>query len=114
MNNTFKDLAIHFGAWAVFFGWWELTLLFGRIPTIGIFIYLSLDVLKTLVGFFILYLPALMAFGFLFHLLLPSNETFGDPATSLLKILGNIMMVENFMYNIFGGIFQIFDHIHFK
>ena len=98
MNMTLmffnKDVAIHFGAWAVFFGWWELTLLLGRIPTIGIFIYLSLDVLKTLIVFFLLFLPALMAFAFTFHLLLPSNETFGDPFTSLLKILA--MMVGEF------------------
>ena len=57
-----KDLAIHFGAWAVFFGWWELTLLLGRIPTIGILIYLSLDVLKTVIVFFILFLPGCRIF----------------------------------------------------
>ena len=59
-----KDLAIHFGAWAVFFGWWELTLLLGRIPTIGILIYLSLDVLKTVVVFFILFLPGCRTFQY--------------------------------------------------
>ena len=39
-------------------------------------------------------LPALMAFAFTFHLLLPSNETFADPVTALLKVLA--MMVGEF------------------
>ena len=82
-----KDLALHFGTWAVFLGWWELTLLLGRTPNIGIYIYLSLDVFKMLLIFFSLYLPVLIAFAFTFHLLLPSKASFADPAVSLLKIL---------------------------
>ena len=98
-----KDYAVHFGAWAVFLGWWELTLLLGRIPTIGIFIYLSVSVMKVLAIFFIVYSPVLVAFALIFHILLPSNETFIDPLTSLLKVLammtGEFDLQDNFLTN---------------
>ena len=97
-----KDLALHFGTWSVFLSWWELTLLLGRTPNIGIYIYLSLDVLKTLAVFFLLYLPILMGFAFTFHLLLPSKAPFADPVSSLLKILammiGELDFESNFLY----------------
>ena len=82
-----KDWSIHAGAWAVFLGWCELALLLGRIPTIGIFIYLLYDVLGTLMIFLFIYSPVLIAFALIFHLLLPSQETYQDPLTSLLKVL---------------------------
>ena len=84
-----KDIAIHTGIWAVFLGWWEMALLLGRFPVFGIYIYLFVGVLKTLVVFFMLYLPVLIAFALTFYLLLPSkeNKTFTDPGTSLLTVL---------------------------
>ena len=80
-----------------------MTLLLGRIPSIGIFIYLSVSIMKTLVVFFLVYSPVLIAFALTFHLLLPSNETFTDPLTSLVKVLammvGEFEFQQNFLYN---------------
>ena len=92
-----KDIAIHTGTWAVFLGWWEMALLLGRFPVFGIYIYLFVGVLKTLVVFFMLYLPVLIAFALTFYLLLPSRQTFMDPGTSLLTVLA--MMIGELEYD---------------
>ena len=91
-----KDLAIHTGAWALFLGWWELALLIGRFPVFGIYIYLSVGVLQTLMIFFLVYLPVLIAFTLIFHLLLPSTDAFTNPGTSLLKVMA--MMIGELEY----------------
>ena len=41
----------HFAAWSVFFGWIKLSLLIGRFPNIGIYIYMSVHVVKSLFVF---------------------------------------------------------------
>lgn len=98
-----KDLAIHFGAWAVFLGWWDWTMLMGRIPSIGIYIFLTLSVMKDLAVFFLMFLPMLLAFALVFHLLLPSNEVFTDLGTSLIKVfammVGEFDLEDNFLMN---------------
>jgi len=38
----------HLAAWSVFFGWLKLTLLIGRFPSIGIYIYMSVNIIKSL------------------------------------------------------------------
>ena len=81
-----RNAAIHLAAWASFFSWFELTMMLGRVPKIGIFIYMAINVLKTLSLFFLVYMPLLWAFALTFHILLPSNETFTDPLTALLKV----------------------------
>ena len=89
-----KDISVHFGAWAVFMGWWELTMLLGRVPSIGIYIFLTTEVMKILFVYVLIYLPILISFACIFHLLLPSSESFNDIATSFIKILA--MMVGEF------------------
>ncbi len=44
------DLAAHLGAGAVFIAWIELTLLLGRFPAIGIYIYMSFHVREVPTG----------------------------------------------------------------
>jgi len=39
-------VARHCAAWAVFFGWLELTMMIGKFPGIGIYIYMSFTVVK--------------------------------------------------------------------
>ena len=41
----------HLAAWSVFFGWIEMTMLIGRFPSIGIYIYMSVHVIKILLLF---------------------------------------------------------------
>ena len=98
--NYDKDIAIHTGTWAVFLGWWEMALLLGRFPVFGVYIYLFVGVLKTLIVFFMVYLPVLIAFALTFYLLLPSEKTpnpFMDPGTSLLTVLA--MMIGELEYD---------------
>ena len=87
-------LPIHFGAWALFFSWWDLALMLGRIPSIGIYIQLSTSVMKTLAIFVLLYLPFLIAFALIFYLLLPGNESFTDIWLAFIKVFG--MMAGEF------------------
>ena len=98
-----RNAAIHLAAWALFFSWFDLTLMLGRVPTIGIFIYMAMNVVKTLAIFLFVYLPLLLAFTFTFHVLLPSNQTFTDPLTSFLKVLsmmsGEFDLSDNFLIN---------------
>ena len=108
--NYDKDLAIHTGAWALFLGWSELALLIGRFPVLGVYIYLSLNVLHTLIVFFLVYLPVLIAFTLIFHLLLPSADAFTNLGTSLLKVLA--MMIGELEYGSYFLQGYIFSLIH--
>ncbi len=53
---------------------------------LGIYIYMSVHVIRLLLLFFLVYSTTLLAFAFAFHLLLPSNPNFDNPFTSLLKV----------------------------
>ena len=75
----------HFAAWTVFLSWFEMLLMLGRIPSIGIFIYMSTYVLKTLSVFLMVYSPLLIAFGATFHILLPNKTSFSNFGMALMK-----------------------------
>ena len=80
-----KDAAVDLGAWAIFLAWWDFTMLIGRYPSVGIYIYMITGVTKTLLLFFMLYLPTLISFALVFHLFIPRNQGFANPAQSFLK-----------------------------
>ena len=75
----------HFAAWTVFLSWFEMMHMLGRIPSIGIFIYMSIHVLKTLSVFLMVYSPLLIAFGATFHILLPNKTSFSNFGMALIK-----------------------------
>ena len=50
-----------------------MIMLLGRVPSIGIYIHMSLNVLKTLSVFLIVYSPLLIAFAATFFILLPTK-----------------------------------------
>ena len=93
-----------FAAVAMFSAWIEMSLMIGRIPSIGIFTFMMFQVIRQVVKFFLVYLTTLLAFAFAFHLLLIRDEncigvdgdncgnaTFDQPWSSFLKVkLGNI------------------------
>ncbi len=56
------------------------------LPRTGIYIYMSVHVIRLLLLFFLVYSTTLLAFALAFHLLLPSNPNFDNPVTSLLKV----------------------------
>ena len=63
-------------------------LMLGRIPSIGIYIFMSLNILKTLGIFLMVYSPLLIAFAATFYILLPSKPSFTNFPMALIKILG--------------------------
>ena len=85
------------GAIALFLGWIEMTMLIGRFPSIGIYTYMSTQVIRQLLTFFSVYFTTLVAFALCFHILLPRSRAFENPASSLLKVL--VMMIGEFDYN---------------
>ena len=92
-----------FAAIAMFFAWWEMTMMLGRVPSVGMYTYMSTQVIRQLLTFFAVYSPTLFAFALTFHLLMARDR---DPAvfdnvwTSFLKvsIQQDPTMVRNVSY----------------
>ncbi len=78
--------AAHLGALSVFLAWIDMTLLIGRVPAIGIYIYMSVHVIRLILLFFLVYSTTLVAFALAFYLLLPNNDNFSNPITAFLKV----------------------------
>ena len=72
------DTALHLGAWMVFSVWIDTTLLMGRISKFGLYIYMSVEVTKTMLMCYLTYFPTFMAFTFGMHILYKSNPGFDD------------------------------------
>ena len=72
------DTALHLGAWMVFAVWIDTTLLMGRISKFGLYIYMSVEVTKTMLMCYLTYFPTFMAFTFGMHILYKSNPGFED------------------------------------
>jgi transient receptor potential cation channel subfamily A protein 1 len=87
-------LARHFATWSIFFGWLELTLLIGRFPSVGIYIYMSFRITKTLVHFILVFSPVLAAYTFAFYIIHPHAIVFDNPLTSFLKVV--VMMAGEY------------------
>ena len=87
------DVSPHFGAVAVLLAWFDFTLLMGRFPSIGVYIYMVIHVLKMLVGFFFLFEFVIFAFALAFHILLPQHGSFDQPLAAVIKILGSVRFV---------------------
>ena len=86
-----------FGAAAIFLGWIEMSLLIGRFPSIGIYTYMSTQVIRQTIKFFSVYLTTLIAFAMCFSVLLPKSEIFESPVTSFIKVL--VMMIGELDFN---------------
>ena len=103
-----RELSPHLGAASIFLAWMDMTLLVGRFPSIGIYIYMSVHVIKILLYFFAVYFTALLAFALAFHILLPYHSVFDHPLTALLKILvmmsGEFDFEDNFTFNKVKGV----------
>ena len=77
-SKTNVDTALHLGAWMVFVVWIDTTLLMGRISKFGLYIYMSVEVTKTMLMCYLTYFPTFMAFTFGMHILYKSNPGFED------------------------------------
>ncbi len=93
----------HFAAMSVLFCWNEMTLLLGRFPSIGIYVYMSVHVTKILIMFVLFYVATLIGFAFSFFLLLPRNVVFDSPISSAMKVLtmmlGEFDFSDNFLWD---------------
>jgi len=97
------ELATHFGAWALFAAWIDLTYYIGRFKIIGEYVYIVNNVSKILLRCLIVYVPTLIAFSFGFSMLLHANPAFESWVSSGLKVmtmmLGELEFGENFIYH---------------
>ena len=73
-------------AWLVVLTSLELFILMGHLPVIGIYIHMSLNVLKTLLLFILLYSPILLAFTTAFYTLRHSQPSFTNYTNALLRV----------------------------
>jgi len=106
MTPFFIEYEAVFGAVAMFCAWLEMTLMLGRIPSIGKYTYMSTQVIQQLLLFFSVYSTTLIAFSMAFYLLLVKdyaggrensdvgddgedgqNGIFDNPWTAFLKVL---------------------------
>ena len=88
-----------FGAGTVFLAWIEMSLLIGRFPSIGIYTYMSTQVVKQTIRFFSVYLTTLIAFALCFSILLPRSGIFENPLTSFIKVLA--MMIGELDFTVY-------------
>ena len=85
------DSVKHAAAWSIFFAWIEILIILSRVPRIGLYTIIFLNVSKKLLAFFMLFMPGLLAFSFAFYSL-PSvkDSAFHGVISSIIKII--IMM----------------------
>ena len=97
------ELATHFGAWALFAAWIDLTYYIGRFKIIGEYVYIVNNVSKILLRCLIVYVPTLIAFSFGFSMLLHANPAFESWVSSGLKVmtmmLGELEFGDHFIYH---------------
>ena len=105
-NNTL--MGNHFGAWAVFFAWINLTRFLGSSRFFGRYLIMAFDVLKKVVKMLFVFLPSFLAFVFAFNMMLKGNSIFHDLKNTVIKIF--TMMTGEFEYD---GIFS-FEEIEDK
>jgi hypothetical protein len=92
-------LANHFGAWAVFVAWVNLTHFIGTSDFIGIgrYLIIAFDVFVQVVKMFLVFMPSFLAFVFSFRMMLKGSEVFHDLSNSLMKTF--IMMTGELEYD---------------
>ena len=91
----------HASAWSVFFAWIEILIMFKRIPQFGTYIIMFVNVSKTLLGKFLLFIPGMIAFSFAFYVLphvhnSPFDGIISSFIKSLVMMTGEIEFEENF------------------
>ena len=67
-------VAPHFGAIAVLLAWIEMTFMIGRIPSIGVYVYMIFHVVKILFVLLVFFCFILVGFALTFHILLPGQQ----------------------------------------
>ena len=86
----------HLGALSLLSAWADFALLIGRFPSIGIYIYMSIHIMKKIVPILLSFLPILFGFAASFHILIPDSNSFDNIFISNLKAL--VMMSGEFEF----------------
>ena len=87
LSPTNVELALHACAWMLFFVWIDLTMYLARFRNIGTYVFMSVDVVKTIGLCLVAYSPCLFAYSFGFYVLLHSNPNFSGYVRSFFGVL---------------------------
>ena len=91
------ELANHFGAWAVFFSWLNVSQLLGRYEFFGKGIFMALHVSKKILTTIIVFMPSFLAFIFGFNMLFQASPAFYGLIITSVKIF--VMMQGEFDFD---------------
>lgn len=101
--DIFDETVSRWAAVAVLLAWFEVTLLLGRLPGIGIYVYMVLHVTVMLAKLFLYFSLVSLGFSIAFYLLLPGNASFGHPMSAFIKVdvmmSGEFDFDDNFVFN---------------
>ncbi|KAF0296921.1 Transient receptor potential channel pyrexia [Amphibalanus amphitrite] len=101
-HNSYRPWVNHVVAWLMLATWLEMTLMVGRFPSVGIYIYMFVRVARKLIGFLMVYSPLLVAFALSFHVLFGLTPAFKTIPLSLIKTF--VMMMGEYDYDgMFSG-----------
>jgi transient receptor potential cation channel subfamily A protein 1 len=84
-NCMVKEWQWQCGTVAVFLAWFNLLVIIRKLPKLGIYIVMFLDILKTFLQFLIVGALFVIAFGMAFYMLLTKDVAFTTPGKSLMK-----------------------------
>ena len=90
------EISAHLAAVSVLLAWAELALLIGRFPNIGIYIYMSVHIMKKIVTILLSFAPIIFGFACAFRILIPRSDVFDNIIISILKVL--VMMSGEFEF----------------
>nr|QCO69761.1 pyrexia [Amphibalanus improvisus] len=103
-HSSYQPWVNHVVAWLMLATWLEMTLMVGRFPSVGIYIYMFVRVARKLIGFLLVYSPLLVAFALSFHVLFGMTPAFKTIPLSLIKTF--VMMMGEYDYD---GMFTEID-----
>ena len=85
------------GVFTVFLAWMNFLLFLRRLPRIGIYVVMMVEILKTFLQFFAIFFLFIVAFAISFSILLRNQDPFSDLWKALIKTW--VMMIGEFDFN---------------
>ncbi|XP_078001472.1 transient receptor potential cation channel subfamily A member 1 homolog isoform X2 [Glandiceps talaboti] len=85
------------GAVCIFLAWMNLIVFIRKLPRLGIYVVMFIDVLRTFLKFFVVFFLFIVAFGLGLYVLLMNQEPFSNPGEALIKTF--VMMIGEFEFD---------------